>query len=121
MQYESTKTVESSVCEGVRFTIARMTFGRRIELMKRVRKLSAEYEFERAGSTLEDQLKASLTAAAIDELYLKWGLISLDGLAIDGRVAEPEALALCGPEALCHEVIATIKRECALTEEDRKN
>ena len=121
MQYESTRTLSSKTSEGVRFTIARMTFGRRIDLMRRVRHLSAQYEFDRAGGRIEDKLQASLTAAAIDELYLRWGLISIEGLDIDGRPALPETLTLCGPEGLCHEIIDTIKRECALTEEERKN
>jgi hypothetical protein len=121
MQYESTKTLSSKTTEGVRFTIARMTFGRRIDLMRRVRHLSAQHEFERAGSHVEDKLQASLTAAAIDELYFSWGLISIEGLEIDGRPALPETLTLCGPEKLCHEIIDAIKHECSLTEEERKN
>jgi hypothetical protein len=121
MRYESTKTVVSEVSEGVRFTIARMTFGRRIDLMRRVRQLSAQYEFDAAGSRIEDRVQASLTAAAIDELYLSWGLIGVDGLEIDGRPAELETLRLCGPEALCREIISAIKRECVLSEEERKN
>lgn len=89
--------------------------------MRRVRQLSGQFEFERAGSSIDDRLQASLTAAAIDELYLSWGLISIDGLELDGREASPESLALCGPEPLCREIIAAIKRECALTEDERKN
>jgi hypothetical protein len=121
MQFESTRTLPSSVCKGVRFTIARMTFGRRIDLMRRVRQLSSQYEFEHAGTRSEDRLQASLTAVAIDELYLSWGLISIDGLEIDGRIAEPERLALDGPEELCREIIRAIKHECFLSEEERKN
>ena len=121
MQYNSTRTLSSRVCADVRFTIARMTFGRRIDLMRRVRHLSSQYEFDRAGSSMEDRLQSSLTAAAIDELYLSWGLISIENLEIDGRAVDPETLVLCGPEELCREVIAAIKRECTLTEEERKN
>jgi hypothetical protein len=121
MNYESTKTVASGVCEDVRFTITRMTFGRRIDLMRRVRQVTGQLEFERAGSGIENRLQASLSAAAIDELYLSWGLISIEGLEVDSRPATPETLALCGPEALCREIIDAIKRECALTEEERKN
>jgi hypothetical protein len=121
MQYESTRTLSSRSCEGVRFTIARMTFGRRIDLMRRVRQLTSQFEFDRAGSSIDDRVQASLTAAAIDEVYLAWGLISLEGLNVDGRSAAPETLALCGPESLCREIIAAIKHECALNEEERKN
>jgi hypothetical protein len=121
MRYESTITVESSAVEGVRFTIARMTFGRRIELMRRVRQLSARMEFERAGSHVADQIQASLLGAEIDELYLRWGLVAIDGLELDGDPATSETLVSHGPERLCQEIIAAIKRECSLTDEERKN
>lgn len=121
MNYESTSTLESSVVPGVRYTITRMSFGRRTDLMRRVRELSAQLEFENSGTQVVDRLQASLTGAAIDELYLKWGLISISGLNLDGRPAEPETLIVCGPEQLCREIIQAIKRECSLNEEERKN
>ena len=107
--------------EGVRYTIARMTFGRRIELMRRVRQLSSRIEFEKAGSHVSDQIAASILGAEIDELYLRWGLIALEGLELDGLEASTDALIEAGPELLCREIIAAIKRECSLSEEERKN
>jgi hypothetical protein len=121
MQYESTTTVSSGVIEGVRFTIARMTFGRRIELMRRVRQLSARLEFARAGAGAADAIEASLLGAEIDELYLRWGLTAIEGLDIDGRAADGDSLITAGPEPLCREIIAAVKRECSLTDEERKN
>ena len=121
MRYDSTITIESTAVEGVRFTIARMTFGRRIELMRRVRQLSAQMEFEKAGSHVTDQIQASLLGAEIDELYLKWGLVAIEGLEVDGGTATAETVVSLGPERLCHEIIVTIKRECSLTDEERKN
>ena len=121
MQFESTKTIQSQACEGVAFTIARMTFGRRVDLMRRVRQLSAQLEFANAGQGIADRVEASLAAAAIDEAYLRWGLVGLQGLEIDERVADIETLISCGPESLCREIVSAIKRECALTEEERKN
>ena len=121
MQYESTLTLQSGTFEGVSFTILRMSFGRRIDLMRRVRDLSSRIEYEQAGIRAEDKIRASVLRADIDELYLRWGLSSLHGLRIDGRDADIESLLSGGPEALCREIVAAIKRECALTEEDRKN
>ena len=40
MTYESEKVVESQVAAGVRFRVARMSFGRRMELMREVRELA---------------------------------------------------------------------------------
>jgi hypothetical protein len=121
MRYESTRTISSEVIEGVRFTIARMTFGRRIDLMRRVRQLSARMEFARAGAGTEDAIEASLLGAEIDELYLRWGLTAIHGLDIDGRAANVDSLIAAGPEPLCREIITAVKRECSLTEEERKN
>lgn len=121
MQYESSITINSTALPGVRFTIARMTFGRRIDLMRRVRQLSAQIEFEKAGSQVADQIQASLLGAEIDELYLRWGFLGIDGLELDGASATLESLIENAPEALCREIIAAIKRECSLTEEERKN
>ena len=121
MHYESTTVVESKVSAGVRFTIARMTFGRRIDLMRRVRQLNVQLEFEKAGSQLADSVAASLLSAEIDELYLRWGLKSIDGLELDGHPATVDTLISSGPEGLCREIIDAIKHECALTEEERKN
>ena len=121
MQYQSTATIKSTSFEGVEFTIARMTFGRRIELMRRVRQLSAQMEFEKAGSQVADQIQASLIGAEIDELYLKWGLVTVAGLELDCRELTPEALISHGPEELCREIIAAIKSECSLTDAERKN
>ncbi len=121
MRFNSTVTIQSETCPGVTFTIARMTFGRRVELMRRVRQSSAQLEFAAAGKEIADRVEASLAAAAIDEVYLRWGLISIEGLEIDGRVAEMESLICAGPEPLFREIVAAIKHESALTEEERKN
>jgi hypothetical protein len=121
MQFESTRTIQSETCSGVAFTIARMTFGRRVELMRRVRQLSAQLEFANAGQEIADRVEASLVAATIDDAYLRWGLVGLQGLEVDGQVAGVDELISSGPEPLCREIISAIKRECALTEEERKN
>jgi hypothetical protein len=121
MQYESTLTLQSGTLEGVSFTILRMSFGRRMDLMRRVRDLSARIEYDQAGGRAEDRIQAGVLRAEIDELYLRWGLSSLRGLRIDGGAADIESLLSGGPEVLCREIVAAIKRECALTEEDRKN
>ena len=121
MQFYSTRTIQSEKCPGVAFTITRMTFGRRVELMRRVRQLSAQLEFARAGEDIADRVEASLAAAAIDEAYVRWGLLSVEGLEVDGQVPSVDTLIHAGPEPLCREIVAAIKRECALTEEERKN
>ena len=121
MKYESVVTKESQACPGVRFTIARMSFGRRVELARRIREIAHKLEFIQASDTAQDNINASLISGEIDGIYLSWGLIQLEGLSIDDKIAEPQDLLNSGPEALCREVIEAIKHECGLTEEQRKN
>ena len=52
---------------GVSFAIARMTFGRRLELMKRVRDLAARIEYFDAGRDEKNRMEASLLGAEMDQ------------------------------------------------------
>jgi hypothetical protein len=62
-----------------------------------------------------------LLASEIDKLYLEWGLIRVNGIDLDGEPASKEKLIASGPEDLCREILAAIRRECGLSEEQRKN
>jgi hypothetical protein len=121
MTYESAVEVESKFAPGVRFTVARMSFGRRIELMRRVRDLAQRKEFLEAGDQPGDRMDAGLLQAEIDRLYLAWGLRAISGLVLDGNPADPEQLADAGPEELFREALAAVRAETGLTDEERKN
>jgi hypothetical protein len=121
MDYESTRTVESQSCPGVTFTIRCLSFGRRLELLKRVRGVARELEFRSAGESTEDRAEAAIQSARLERLYVEWGLQSVCGLRIDGEDATAESLIEAGPEPLCREVAAEIRRECGLSDEERKN
>jgi len=120
-RWESRKVVASRAQPGVDFVIARMTFGRRIELMRQVRDLAAKIEYFEAGRDAKNDMEASLLGAEIDRLYLSWGLEEIRGLEIDGIAATPQLLTERGPEELFNEALAAIKAECGLTENERKN
>jgi hypothetical protein len=98
-----------------------MSFGRRLDLVRRVREVAHALEIDAAGATVQEQLRAAATNAEVDRLYLEWGLLSIEGLEIDGALATVSSLFENGPEDLCREVVAAIKRECGLNEEERKN
>jgi hypothetical protein len=121
MEYQSIVTVASEVNPDVAYSVYRMSFGRRMELMREIRKLTGRLEFHEAGASDTDRMDASLLAGEIDRLYVIWGLESVDGLSIDGSSATPETLAAAGPEELFAEALATIKLQCGLTEAERKN
>ena len=121
MHYESCTRVESKVAPGVVFVVAKMSFGRRTDLIRRIRELSRKFEFLKAGESTEEKFEAALLSAEIDRLYANWGLQELSGLEIDGVQATPDLLATVGPEDLFREAVAAIKGECGLSESERKN
>ena len=119
--WNSSRAVLSETCPGVEFVIARMTFGRRIELMRRVRDLAARLEYFEAGREAKNEMEASLLAAEIDRLYIRWGLEEIRGLELDGAPATPDSLIECGPEELFLEALTAVRGECGLVENERKN
>ena len=120
-RYASETVVESRTVPGVRFTIARMSFGRRVELMRRVRELARRTEFLAASGEGSDKMDAGLLHAEIERLFVMWGVKAVSGLAVDGSIAGPELLAEAGPEELFREALAAVRRETGLSEEERKN
>ena len=78
-------------------------------------------EYLNGASDVREKLEATVLAAEIDRVYLEWGLEEIQGLAIDGEVATPAALIEKGPLDLAKEVLGRIKRECGLSEDQRKN
>ena len=113
--------IVSEAMPGVDFVIARMTFGRRLELMKRVRDLAVRIEYFEAARDEKNRMEASLLGAEMDRLYLAWGLEEVRGLEIDGTAATPETFVERGPEPLVYEALAAIRAECGLSEAERKN
>jgi len=121
MTYESTREIESQAAPGVRYRVARMSFGRRIELMRRIRELSRRMEYLEAGREPGEKMDAGLLRVEIERLYLEWGLLGISGLVLDGEEATPQQLAEAGPEELFREAVAAVRSETGLTESERKN
>jgi hypothetical protein len=121
MEYESVVRIPSDLFPGVAFHVFRMSFGRRVELMRNIRKVTGRLEFHEAGATDADKMDASLLSAEIDRLYVEWGLQAVEGLTIDGAGATPASLAAAGPEELFGEALSAVKAQCGLNETERKN
>jgi hypothetical protein len=121
VRYDSIVSMESKAAPGVRFAIHRISFGRRMELSRRVREISRKAEFLEASTELHEKIEANILAQEIDAMYLQWGLVSVDGLIIDGEEATGLQLMEKGPEDLAREVVGAIKDQCGLTEAERKN
>ena len=121
MTYESVAVVESRVAPGVTFTVLKMSYGRRAELMRRIRDLARRMEFLQAGQEPTEKMEAALLEAEIRRLYAGWGLRAVSGLVVDGAEATPELLAESGPEALFLEAVAAVQAQAGLNEAERKN
>jgi hypothetical protein len=121
MTYESVKVVQSQIAAGVQFEVTKISFERRLELMRRVRELARQAEFLEAGASPGEQMDAALLQAEIDRLYVAWGLKSISGLELDGKTATAELLAESGPEELFREVLTAIRAEMGLSPAERKN
>ena len=121
MTYESVAEVESRVARGVRYSVAKMSFGRRADLMRQVREMARKMEFLEAGSDTGEKMDAGLLQVEIDKLYVAWGLRAVTGLQLDGMAATPESLAESGPEELFQEALELVRSQAGLTAAERKN
>ena len=119
--YRSEAVVASKVAPGVTFTIAKMSFGRRVELMRRVRELARRSEFLAASESAGEKMDAALLQSEIERTYVTWGVKEVRGLTVNGSVADVELMAAEGPEELFREALAAVRRETGLNEEERKN
>lgn len=121
MTYESTHSVTSGVNPEITYTVVKMSFERRTDLMRRIRELARQAEFLDAAQDAGGKMDAALLEAEIDRTYLLWGLREVSGLDIDGAPATPESLAAAGPEDLCREAAEAVRSAAGLTSAERKN
>lgn len=119
--YDSTVAIQSTSFPGVTFSVNRISFGRRMELCRRIREIGQKLEFLDAGENFREKVEANLLSHEIDQIYLEWGLVGIEGLTIDGHVATAELVIAKGPEALTREIVDAVKAQCGLTDEQRKN
>jgi hypothetical protein len=117
--YESSTWLNSVLCPGVSYRVERMSFGRRIDLMKTIREATAKSEFHDAVGD-DGKMATAILSAEVDRLYIRWGLKEVVGLLIDGIPATPESLLLKGPEKLLQEALASVRSESGLTEAEKK-
>lgn len=120
-EYSSSLWFDAASCAGARYRIARISVGRRIELARKIREIGRKIEFLEAASDAREKLEAMVLAQEIDRAYLEWGLEAIEGLSIDGEAATPVLLIDKGPAELSAEILARIKSECGLNEDERKN
>ena len=121
MEYDSYVAVKSQSAPGVTYLLAKMSFGRRVELTKRIWELAQRIEFLRAGEDLKDKIQSAVLSAEVERTYVLWGVKEIPGLTVDGKPATAESLIEAGPEDLFREAVAAVRAQCGLTEAERKN
>ncbi len=121
VSYRSSIRCESTTVPGAAFTLRRMSLARRIDLAYAIRQLAVELEYRQAGNEAQDQMEAAVLSASVDRTYLKWGLLDVSGLVIDGCRPTAHMLYAVGPENLLREIVNRIKSECGLSDDERKN
>ncbi|MBV9503814.1 MAG: hypothetical protein JO323_02290 [Acidobacteriia bacterium] len=121
MRYESFTRVDSKIAPGVHFTVWKMSYGRRADLMRRIRDLTRRREFLEASESALDKMDSALLGTEINNLYVSWGLRSIAGLTLDGLDATPELLVESGPEELVAEALNAVREQAGLTPSERKN
>lgn len=120
-RYSSVERFASTAIPGVQVTIRRMSLGRRIDLARAVRDRAGRLEFLQAATTLGDRIEASQLGAEIDAVYLRWGLVRVEGLTLDDSEPFCEEVIARAPEPFVREIVDRIKRQCGLSEPERKN
>jgi hypothetical protein len=118
--YSSVIWHDSKALAGVRYATRRISLKQRIELASKVREIVLQHEFLKAGDA-SDQLEVTLGELLAQKLYIQWGLHEIQGLTIDGEPAIVESVIEKGPEELTDEIVATIRAQLELSEEERKN
>lgn len=118
--YESVQWHQSQVITGVRFAVRKISLASRLELIKKIRDLCLKHEFLRSGDRTE-QSEGTLADLLVEKLYLEWGLLAIKGLTIDGAAATIDSLIQSGPEVLTDEIVARIRFELGLSEDEIKN
>jgi hypothetical protein len=122
MTYKSTFEVESTTSPGVTFRVRRVSFGRRLELARTLHdRLEAIARLALTEDGPSRAAQTALLAAEIDGVHLRWGVEAIDGLEIDGAPATVDSLIETGPEELVREILAAVRHETGLDEDERKN
>ena len=121
MKYYSTIRKESRVFPGVWYEIRRSSLKSRLELLRLVRTEGHSLHFHNASEDFADQLRSQELLKVIEAIYIRWALLRLVDLSIDDQPADCDLLIEKGPEDLCREIAESIREECFLSEEERKN
>lgn len=112
---------QSKLRAGVRYRLRRMTLAGRIELMEAVGGLARKLKYHAAAAEPEERLRAAQAGLEIDAELAAWGVLEAAGLEPDGGPVSGREMAAGWPEELTREAAALVRRQCGLSETERKN
>jgi hypothetical protein len=104
----------------VRYRLRPVTLSGRIELMEAVGGLARKMKYHAASAEPEERLQAARAGLEIDAELAAWGVLEATGLEAGRSVAGSEMTAQW-PEELTREAAALVRRQCGLSEAERKN
>ena len=134
--YNTTRNVALETFPGVEVVLRKMTEGRRLELRKAIGEPNRRIrEILREQAAIEQQPEETRNMSAwlslqdefdgimlekVNVSWVQWGVKSLQGLEVDGRMLGLEDWA-DWPSALFDEVLTLVKSEAELNGSERKN
>ena len=149
MNLTSTQTHDSDAIPGVKFTVRRLNYISRCERdlgiltnRSRLGSIMREMEMLCDGGSIErdddgrvtniakgkeadfrrlDNEYAMLHQTQIVPAYIRAGLVSVEGLEVDGKAADVAAVLASAPDALLDEIFAACYAASDLTDAQRKN
>jgi hypothetical protein len=101
--------------------IERITFEKRLALLREIRELARQYEFTTAGESVGDRYEAAVIQHEINRRYWDCFVSAVSGLTIDGEEATPARVWSHGPDRLVHEVLEVVASETFLSGNEVKN
>jgi hypothetical protein len=106
---------------GVTCRIEKITFEKRLALLKEIRELARQYEFSAAGVSVGDRYEAAVIQHEINQRYWHYFVSAVSGLSIDGDEATAASVWSCGPDGLVQEVLEVIASQVFLSADEAKN
>ena len=131
--FSSKETHDSQACAGVRFTVRILNEIQRarrdaklLETRARINELRDQWAAAKDKGTSLDMIKIDdeaslLSQSVVVPAFIRAGMISVDGLEIDGAPATVEALIESGPANLVSEIYEACVRASGLNQEESKN
>jgi len=121
VEHQTSFEFSPTSCAGVTCRIRKITFQRRLSLLRELRELARRYEFTAAGETVQDKYDAAVIQQEINKHYWDHFVLAVEGLSIDGVKASPETLWSDGPDNLVQEILKVVTSQAFLSADEAKN